>query len=75
MDQRLANFEWTIPFEKKPDGGVTVATPSLTNVLLMDIRAELRNLNRILNCQNFLMMPKVLRDIRRNTTKRPRKKK
>jgi len=41
--------------------------------VLMDIRDELQNLNRILNCRNFIDMPRVLRQIRANTTRRKRK--
>jgi len=35
--------------------------------VLMDIRDELQNLNRLLHCPNFLSMPRLLRGIRDNT--------
>lgn len=42
--------------------------------VLYDIRDELQTLNRLLSCENFLQIPRVLRAIRSNTSK-PRKKK
>jgi hypothetical protein len=41
--------------------------------VLMDIRDELRQLNRLLNCSNTLAIPKTLRAIQTNTA-RPRRK-
>lgn len=41
---------------------------------LYDIRDELKTLNRLLACPNFVGIPETLRQIKRNTTK-PRKKK
>lgn len=43
--------------------------------VLMDIRREVRALNRLLSCSNFLGIPRTLRSIERNTKKPPRKKK
>lgn len=43
--------------------------------VLMDIRDELKELNRLLHCSNFVAIPTILRTIRRNTTKRRRNKK
>lgn len=43
--------------------------------VLMDIRDELKTLNRLLRCPNFLGMPHALDKIERNTRKRPRKRK
>lgn len=42
--------------------------------LLMDIRDELKQLNGLLGCPNFVEIPRTLRAIRRNTAK-PRGKK
>jgi len=42
--------------------------------VLMDIRDELKSLNRLLQCPNFSMIPKILRGIRQNTTKKRRTK-
>ena len=45
--------------------------------VLMDIRDELKALNGIIGCRNVMDVPQILREIRRNTTKRrkPRKAK
>lgn len=43
--------------------------------VLMDIRDELKKLNGLLRCQNFIDIPHVLKDIRRNTHKPPPKRK
>lgn len=37
---------------------------------LYDIRDELKRLNAVLNCPNFLEVPAILREIRKNTKKR-----
>lgn len=42
--------------------------------LLMDIRDELKTLNRLLRCPNFINIPSKLDAIRRNTAKPKRKK-
>lgn len=47
----------------------------VNRALLMDIRSELQSLNRLLNCSNFLGIPKSLREISGNTKKRVRVKK
>ena len=41
--------------------------------VLMDLRDELKQLNRVFACPNFQAVPQILRTIRRNTTK-PRKR-
>ena len=43
--------------------------------LLHDIREELKRLNNLLHCRNFVEIPTILRDVRKNTTKRKRPKK
>lgn len=42
--------------------------------LLVDIRRELKKLNAVFACPNFLEVPRTLRDIKRNTAKRKRPK-
>lgn len=37
--------------------------------VLMDIRDELKQLNRLLGCQNFIAVPQILRRISSNTAK------
>lgn len=41
--------------------------------VLMDIRDELKRLNQLLHCSNFVAIPHTLAAIRRNTTKKKRK--
>lgn len=41
---------------------------------LLDIRKELRKLNALIGCHNFVAVPRILRRISANTAK-PRKKK
>jgi hypothetical protein len=43
--------------------------------VLMDIRAELRQLNRLLNCPNAVGIPRTLRAIQTNTTNLPKRRK
>ena len=64
-DTRRKNIDWTLEASPKPPGmdGARLA-------VLMDIRDELQTLNGILNCRNFLRIPYVLDEIKRNTTKR-----
>lgn len=42
--------------------------------LLHDIREELKRMNSILHCPNFIEIPSILRAVKRNTTKRKRPK-
>jgi hypothetical protein len=42
--------------------------------ILMDIRDELKAMNRRLNCQEFLLIPSYLRTVIANTTRRPRRR-
>lgn len=72
---RHKDMNWCLPDgTKNPDGGSTHQWESIRTALLMDIRDELKAINRVLNCSNFLTLPKVLADIKRNTTKPKRKK-
>ena len=68
---RHKDFNWTLP-----DG-----TPTLTaklimgriyTSLLMDIRDELKAINRVLSCSNFLQIPAKLDRIQLNTRKQKR---
>lgn len=42
--------------------------------LLIGVLAELRKLNNLLGCTNFVRVPGVLREIEKNTRKRRRRK-
>jgi len=62
---RRKNVEWNIP-----DVGEHIIVDQANLAVLMDIRDELQRLNALLHCQNFLEIPRCLRSIRRNTTRR-----
>ena len=66
---RHKDMDWSLP-EGTPnrDGGRTHQWNSIQVALLMDIRDELKQMNRILHCENFLEIPRILRTIRANTT-------
>ena len=67
---QVANQDWSIHI----DEGGRVRHEDAQLAVLMDIRAELRKLNRLLHCDNFVGIPRVLEGIKRNTTKKRRKK-
>lgn len=76
-DTRLRNVEWVLPPLK--DGSSTWVV--VHSALLMDLRDELKALNRLLGCGNFTGIPSTLRGIRnalarrrRRTEKKPRGK-
>lgn len=64
---RHQNAEWNLP--EKPGTWTEVQV-----AILMDIRSELRKLNGIIGCTNFTEIPRILRAIQKNTTKRKYKK-
>lgn len=45
-------------------GGKSYSNDTIKLALLMDIRDELQDLNRLLRCENFLGMPHQLKKIR-----------
>lgn len=63
---RHGRGDWSLPQEGLNWDHVQVA-------VLMDLRDELQKLNRLLACPNFVAIPQILRDIKKNTTKRKRK--
>ena len=67
MARRAPNTEWLIPKDYTWD--------DVRTEVLMDIREELRILNRLLRCPNFQGIPKTLLDIRRKIPTRKRKPK
>jgi len=69
-EHTFPNQEWDL--RDKASGGINWDKVHLA--LLMDIRRELRKLNNVLHCQNFLTIPYKLDAIRRNTQKPKRKK-
>ena len=69
LDRRRKDETWAVCSEINPD--MTFDGAQLA--VLMDIRDELKRLNTLLHCPNFVEFPHILRRIRLNTTKRKRK--
>ena len=69
-DRRGRNYNWW-PLDEK---GEAPTWERVNTAILMDIRDELKRLNAAIYCQNFIQIPRVLRDIRRNTTRKKRVK-
>jgi len=69
---RYKNIDWNLG-DLGPDGSPTWNL--LQCALLMDIRDELQELNRLFHCPNFRDLPSAVFDIRRATGKRKRAKK
>jgi hypothetical protein len=67
-DKRLKDNRWGI----SADASGHYAYEGAQLAVLMDIRDELKELNGLLRCQNFLDIPHLLRTIKRNTMKRKR---
>jgi hypothetical protein len=65
-DTRRKDVSWTIP------EGNELTWQAAQTAVLMDIRDELKRLNGLLHCSNFIAIPTILRGVRRNTAK-PRK--
>lgn len=73
---RHKDMQWNLP------EGSTTTTGSRSHLwesihaaLLMDIRDELKRMNEILHCSNFLNIPRELRSIRLNTAKKRKRSK
>lgn len=64
---RYKDMEWRLP---EPGASKDVRDEQAAVAVLMDIRDELKSLNAVLHCCDFLGMPRVLREIRDNTTRR-----
>lgn len=62
--RRHKGIDWTMP-DKMSDG----TWQQVEVIVLMDIRDELKLLNSLLRCPNFLQIPKQLDAIKRNTAK------
>ena len=60
--------------QKGWDGPVEYSYIGLTLAVLVEVRDELKKLNALLHCDNFIRIPTELKHIRRNTTKKRRPK-
>jgi len=70
VDKRHKNGNWQLPTNAQT--GRIDSWDSVKIAILMDIRDELQSLNSLFRCPNFVGFPRLLRDIRRNTTRRKR---
>lgn len=66
MRRYNVNQDWELPKD--------ITWDKVPIAVLMDIRDELKTLNQLFHCSNFVAIPTILRAIRRNTTKRRHKK-
>lgn len=68
---RHKDQNWSLP-EGTPtaQGGREHQWESIKVALLMDIRDELKSMNAILHCSNFIRIPQKLDEIRRNMEKK-----
>ncbi len=64
MGHARKDTEWTIP-----NGTINYEQAQLA--VLMDLRDELKRLNRLLYCSNFTSIPSVLHSIKKNTKRHP----
>lgn len=64
---RHRDADWNLPDDMTWD--------KVNLAVLMDIRDEMKRLNRLFHCSNFLEIPHILRALKRNTTKSRKRKK
>jgi hypothetical protein len=67
---KVANTDWMV---LENDNG-RYEHDQVMKALFMDIRNELRRLNQVLQCPNFIAVPSKLDQIAKNTRKRRRPK-
>lgn len=68
---RHKDYAWNLPEgELNPEGGRTHSWESVHAALLMDLRDELKRLNELLYCNQFVGIPRTLNVIAKNTRKR-----
>jgi len=73
---RLKDENWNLNNGTlKVDGSRAYPIETIQAALLMDLRDELRRLNDLLHCQNFIEIPATLRSIRRKLPTPARKAK
>ena len=73
---RHKDRNWNLPeITPAADGSRTHSWESIQTAVLMDIREELKMLNRLLHCSHFVDIPRRLERIARNTAKPKRKRK
>lgn len=66
---RHKDSTWNLPEGTRTNSGAeTHCWESIHAALLMDIRDEIKALNRTFNCGNFQQMPHTMKAVRANTT-------
>lgn len=66
---RCRDYNWRV----SNDGSNALSVEHAILAVLMDVRDELKLMNQRLQCRETQMIPKYLRDIRRNTTRKKRR--
>lgn len=69
---RFKDQDWKLPVNER---GNLSSWDLVPIAVLMDIRDELKKLNRVFECPNFIALPRKLDAIAKNTKKPIRKKK
>ncbi len=62
--------DWRTTETKYPDNKFSVPDDDRRDILLQEIRQELKKLNALLSCSNFVSIPHTLRQIAKQTRKR-----
>lgn len=68
--RKTKDWDWGL----SPDVNGKYDFPAAQLAVLMDIRDELKSLNVVLHCHNFLDIPHKLERIKRNTTRKRKPK-
>lgn len=68
---RLKDYQWNLSCKETDQ---TFSTDHIKIALLMDIRDELKQLNRVLSCNNLSRYERILKGIRAKLPLRRRKK-
>jgi hypothetical protein len=69
MNKQFPNIDWDLA----NDNGAIGTWGKVNTAVLMDIRNELRTINNVLRCSNFLAIPRHLKRIAGNTTKKKKR--
>lgn len=73
---RHKNINWILPEGNLQSGGIRAhEKDNIIISLLMDVRDELQELNKLLGCYRFREIPTTLNKIARNTAKPIKKRK
>ena len=70
---KYRNSDWTL--NEGTDGKSVINATEASLSVLMDIRDELKSLNRVIGCRNFMNIPATLRSIQKSVSKRKIKRK